>query len=150
LVLPLLSRKLHGEVVRPAASLTMPQNASAARAGAHFAWVDVCSRCRFPFTVGSHVYTLIVDVVPPLLKSLITSRSPALWTPLNLKPPPLLTSVCSILFWKNQKPCWASPLLSKRSEPKYRTSHVVSPTGASQAVPPPAGSTGSEYLAAKL
>src|SRR5215475_10799158 len=60
---------------------------------------------------------LIVEVVPPLLKSLRTSRSPTLCTPLNV---PLLLSVT--WFWKNQKPCWASPLLSKRSEPKYRTS----------------------------
>src|SRR5436309_2315779 len=82
---------------------------------------------------------------PPLLKSLMTSRSPSLWRPLKLKPPPLGVDPRVILFWKNQNPCWASPLLSKRSDPKYSTSQVGAP---------PVGQFGSpvglEYLAAKL
>src|SRR5262245_55515075 len=54
---------------------------------------------------GSHSKTLIVDVVPPLLKSLITSRSPVLWTPSNWLPSFSSFPPWVILFWKNQKPC---------------------------------------------
>src|SRR5215469_8191023 len=60
----------------------------------------------------------MVAVEPPTLKSLTTSRSPFLWTPLKPWPPPLLLVPREIAFWKNQKPFWASPLLSKRSMPK--------------------------------
>src|SRR5262245_29738732 len=74
---------------------------------------------------GSHSRTVIVDVVPPLEKLLMTSTSPILCTPLNFNPPPSFCVVVSILFWRNQKACWASPLLSKRSEPKYKISHFV-------------------------
>jgi hypothetical protein len=62
--------------------------------------------------VGSHAYTVIVDVVPPLLKSVTTRTSPALCTPVKPVPPPTLLVPSAIEFWKNQKPCWASPLLS--------------------------------------
>src|SRR6266487_366841 len=107
----------------------------------------------------------MLDVVPPLLKSLMISRSPATCVagaPVRGSqkpvPPPtfcgqstagvagLLSSSYVVLtaFWKNQKPCCASPLLSKRSEPKYRTSQVVSPAGAVQATV-----MGKEYRAAK-
>src|SRR5438067_11807366 len=89
------------------------------------------------------------DVPPPFEKSLMTSRSPFLWTPLNAKPPPLFVLLSVILFWKNQKPCWASPLLSKRSEPKNSTSQVAAdPAG--QSVPSVLSVSGaSEYRAAK-
>src|SRR5262245_28959763 len=67
------------------------------------------------------------------------SRSPFLCRPLNV---PFAFS--EIGFWKNQKPCCASPLLSKRSEPKYSTSHVVVPgAGLGHAV-----DSGSVYRAA--
>src|SRR5436190_11444416 len=91
----------------------------------------------------------MVDVLPPLLKSLMISRSPSLWTPLKLKPPPFDVLPRVILFWKNQKPCWASPLLSKRSEPKNSTSQVAAdPAG--QSVPSVLSVSGaSEYRAAK-
>src|SRR6478735_7563726 len=84
---------------------------------------------------------LIVETEPPLLKSLRMSRSPGLWTPTNL---PVAGSRVT-LFWKNQKPCCASPLLSKRSEPKKRTSQLVAVPGALQVV----AFFGIEYLAAK-
>jgi hypothetical protein len=38
--------------------------------------------------VESHAYTVIVDLVPPLLKSVTTSTSPSLCTPTNPLPPP--------------------------------------------------------------
>jgi hypothetical protein len=86
---------------------------------------------------------VIVDVVPPLLKSLITSRSPVRCTPVKPEPPPTLLLPSAIEFWKNQKPCCASPLLSKRSEPKYSTSQVGPLLGQEDA-------GGNEYRAAKL
>src|SRR4051812_46808733 len=51
----------------------------------------------------------------------MTSTSPVLCTPPKPLPPPMLLVPSVTLFWKNQKPCCASPLLSKRSEPKNRT-----------------------------
>src|SRR6478752_6843359 len=84
---------------------------------------------------------LIVETWPPLLKSLRMSRSAFLWTPTNL---PVAGSRVT-LFWKNQKPCWASPLLSKRSEPKNRTSQLVAVAGAGQVE-----DFGMEYRAAKV
>ena len=72
---------------------------------------------------GSHVYTVIVDVPPPFEKSLTISRSPSLCTPVKPVPPPTLLEPSPIGFWKNQKPCCASPLLSRRSEPKNSTTH---------------------------
>src|SRR3954447_22042321 len=88
------------------------------------------------------------EVPPPLLKSLMTSRSPSLCTPLKLEPPPFGVLPNVTLFWKNQKPCCASPLLSKRSDPKYKTSHVVVPL----VLPPGPGQLaleGTEYRVAK-
>src|SRR5438445_9269043 len=72
----------------------------------------------------------MVDVPPPLLKSLTTSRSPGRWNtvpPLLVNPlPPLTLFVPSpIPFCRNQKPCGASPLLSSRSEPKKMMSQVA-------------------------
>ena len=61
----------------------------------------------------AHGMGLIVDVVPPFEKSLMIRRSPAACVPLKV---PFAFNPTG--FWKNQKPCWASPLLSKRSEPK--------------------------------
>src|SRR5437763_3936751 len=103
----------------------------------------------------------MVDVVPPLLKSLMISRSPSLCTPVKLVPPPFGVVPRPIAFWKNQKPCWASPLLSKRSEPKNSTSHFFVGSNAGCPVPPvPFGQLvatagllfvgGGEYRAAKL
>src|SRR6266849_6203097 len=51
-----------------------------------------------------------------------------MWTPVKLCPPPLLALPRLIWFWKNQKPFWASPLLSKRSIPKKICLHVVAAT----------------------
>src|SRR5215470_2141749 len=110
----------------------MPQNASPAAAEAQLALAEVARVRRFAsphvppafLQVGSHAYTVIVDVAPPLLKSLITSRSPGRCTPLKPEPPPTLLLPRPIEFWKNQNPCCASPLLSSRSEPKYSTSQV--------------------------
>src|SRR5215470_479968 len=109
----------------------MPQNVSFAAAVAQLAAFDDWRVNRFasphvlPPTVspvfeqaGFHSYTVMIEVVPPLLKSLTTSRSPSLCTPLKL---PLLVPTRPIWFWKNQNPCCASPLLSRRSEPKYST-----------------------------
>src|SRR4051794_40147976 len=79
----------------------------------------------------------MVETVPPLLKSLTISRSPSMCSPLNLPPAPVDTAP-----WKNQKPCCASPLLSKRSDPKNRTSHVAAPLLGHVAL------FASEYLAA--
>src|SRR5436190_535043 len=67
---------------------------------------------------------LIVDTPPPLLKSLMTRTSPFACTPVKPEPPPTLLLPRVIRFWKNQNPCWASPLLSKRSEPKKINSQV--------------------------
>src|SRR5262245_46417165 len=111
----------------------MPQNWSLAAAVAQLAAFDVPRMRRFAspqapavvpvvfVQVGSHLYTVIIEVVPPLLKSLITNRSPALCTPVKPVPPPTLPPFRPIEFWKNQNPCCASPLLSLRSEPKYST-----------------------------
>src|SRR5678810_542871 len=115
-------------------ALTMPQKASWAAEVPQFALVEVpwMRRLASPHVpavlpvvflhVGSHVKTVIVEVVPPLLKALMTSTSPALCTPLNPVPPPTEFVPSPIEFWKNQNPCWASPLLSYRSEPKYSRS----------------------------
>ena len=129
---PLLSANGHGIVI--VLALTMPQNWSFAAAPAQLALVDVPLIRRFAsphvpavlpvvlVQVVSHAYTVIVDVVPPLLKSVTTNTSPFLCTPVNPVPPPTLPPLSPIEFWKNQNPCCASPLLSKRSEPKYSTS----------------------------
>src|SRR5215470_2518653 len=129
----------------------MPQNVSPAVAEPQLALAEVARVRRFAsphvppafLQVGSHEYTVIVDVVPPLLKSLITSRSPARCTPVKPVPPPTLLPPRAIEFWKNQNPCCASPLLSRRSEPKYSTSQDVPLLG--QVL-----DGGSEYRAAKL
>src|SRR5215469_18233615 len=47
-------------------------------------------------------------------------------------------------FWKNQKPCCASPLLSRRSDPKNNTSQAGAPLLGQ------VDDGGSEYSAAKL
>src|SRR5689334_2739402 len=57
----------------------------------------------------SQVYTVIVETDPPLLKSLISRRSPARWNSVppelvNPSPPPTALLPRPILFWKNQKP----------------------------------------------
>ncbi len=75
----------------------------------------------------------MVDIVPPMLKSLTTSTSPFMWHgvaagPKQVKanPPPLLVVVVGlILFWRNQNPFCASPELSKRSMPKKTSLHGV-------------------------
>src|SRR5215471_1430571 len=72
----------------------------------------------------SHEYTEMIDVVPPLLKSLMISTSPALCSPVNLLAPCAGPPLSLTLFCMNQKPCWASPLLSKRSDPKNNTSQL--------------------------
>ncbi len=61
--------------------------------------------------------TRIVEVLPPLVKSLKTSTSPSWCWPLNL---PELTPLVigPTALWKNQIPICASPLLAKRSAPK--------------------------------
>src|SRR4029450_2390051 len=94
MLFPLLSVYGHGAVV-PLVGLTMPQNELFAAAEAQLALVDVPKFRRFAsphvpavlpvvfLQVGSHEYTVIVDVVPPLLKSLITSRSPVLCSPVK-------------------------------------------------------------------
>jgi hypothetical protein len=84
-VFPLLSLNDQGEGVMPFvmpgpdAGFTMPQKRSSVGPGGvlQFAAVDVANCLRFPLTVWSHSYTVIVEVVPPLLKSLMISRSPS-------------------------------------------------------------------------
>ncbi len=145
--MPLLSRNCHGDAVRPGPGLTIPQNWSSATADAQLAAAEVASSCRLPETAVFHTYTLIVEVPPPLLKSLMTSRSPFLCVAaapvsgsqkpvpppitcgqaVSTTPSPLASNPVLTLFWKNQKPCCASPLLSKRSEPKKITSQVAAP-----------------------
>src|SRR5205814_364185 len=64
--------------------------------------------------------TLIVDVEPPIVKSLTSRMSPSLCAPTNGCPPLVVTAAFSpMLFLKNQNPAVASPLLSKRSSPAY-------------------------------
>jgi hypothetical protein len=61
---------------------------------------------------------------------------------------PLPVPVVAIWFWKNQNPCCASPLLSRRSDPKYSTWHVDAvPLGQVPVFEPVDGNV---YLAAKL
>ena len=72
-----MSVNVHGIVIVDA--LTMPQNESAAPAEAQLALVDVPLIRRFAspqvptvlpvvfLHVGSHAYTVIVDLMPPLL-----------------------------------------------------------------------------------
>jgi len=66
---------------------------------------------------------VIVDVPPPLLKSLTIRMSFVRCEPVKPVPPPDLAPAVVILFWKNQTPFWASPLLSKRSRPANSRSH---------------------------
>ena len=121
----------------------MPQNGAVAAVVAQFAAVDRWISRRFlaehapAATVWaafeqlvSQKWASIVEVVPPLLNWLISSRSPFWWLPLNLKPPCEAVLVRLIFSLKNQKPSWASPLLSKRSTPKKMTSQVVAAAGA--------------------
>src|SRR5258706_3714640 len=86
----------------------------------------------------------MVEIVPPMLKSLTTRRSPFLWTPVNVWPAPTLVVPSPIGFWKNQNAFCASPALSNRSIPKKTTLQLV---------PPPPGQVvalaGRVYRAAK-
>src|SRR3954453_16896151 len=112
----------------------MPQNLSFVDAEEQLALADVSRMRRFAsphvpavlpvvfLHVVSHEYTVMVDVLPPLLKSLMTSRAPGLCTPVKPLPPPTLLLPSATEFCKNQNPCCASPLLSRRSEPKNSTS----------------------------
>jgi len=132
LIVPLLSVNDHGMVM--VLGFTSPQKASLGAAVAQLAAVEVACRCKLASAQkpkgllvavqpGSHVYTVIVDVVPPFEKSLTTSKSPSLCTPVKPVPPPTLLEPSPIASWKNQNPCCASPLLSRRSEPKNSTTH---------------------------
>src|SRR5262245_21061213 len=119
-LLPLLSVNGHGEIV-PFAAFTMPQKLSTA-AAPHVRFVPPPSDWSVPFVSPpepTHSKTLIVDVPPPLLKSDRMRMSPTLWNSgaLSLVKVPLAVS-SPIRFWSSQKPSWASPLLSSRSEPK--------------------------------
>jgi hypothetical protein len=71
----------------------------------------------------------MIETVPPLEKSLTIRTSPLVCTPLKV---PFAFS--ETFFWKNQKPCWASPLLSKRSEPKNSRLQLVTPVATGQCV----------------
>src|SRR5437879_6566086 len=90
------------------------------------------------------------EVPPPLLKSLTIRMSPTVCCarfPLESTNLPALGPLVArdTRPWKNQNPCWASPLLSKRSEPKYSSSQDVTPARTGQEA------LGvSEYRAAKL
>src|SRR5439155_446515 len=66
---------------------------------------------------GSHLYTLIVGLVPPLVNAETAKTSPVLWTS-GPKPPP---SCASTSFWKNQIPMLESPFTAKRSAPNTKT-----------------------------
>src|SRR5262249_17430467 len=73
--------------------------------------------------VGSHAKIRMVGLPPPWVKSLRINTSPALWV--SGPNVPLAwgeTSPC-----RNQNPIWASPLLSNRSAPKYRTESLLVP-----------------------
>src|SRR2546428_3376140 len=60
-----------------------------------------------------------------MLKSLTTRTSPFLWTPLKGEPEPDMPVPSVVtLFWKNQNPFCASPLLSNRSMPKNTTLQI--------------------------
>ena len=62
--------------------------------------------------------TLMVEVEPPMVKSLTRRMSPSACWPVKGWPPFWVTLGFSpIAFLKNQKPAVASPLLSKRSRP---------------------------------
>src|SRR5260370_23020178 len=103
----------------PLVALTSPQKASGtggAGVRLHAALVLPPRESRLVLTSppdATHLYRLIVDVVPPTEKSLRMSKSPTAWTPLNV--PSVLSEMA---FWKNQHPSFASPLVSIRSEPK--------------------------------
>src|SRR5262249_57827492 len=79
-LLPLLSRNGHGEIV-PLVALTMPQKLSG-DAMPHVRFVPPPSDCSVPFVSPpepTHSKTLMVDVPPPLLKSDRMRMSPTLW-----------------------------------------------------------------------
>src|SRR6266568_7687736 len=100
----------------PFVGLTMPQKGSATSEGAHLAAADVSWVWRLAspqyekgllvaVQAGSQVKTVMVEVPPPLLKSLMTSTSPVLCRLVNPLPPPTGLLPRPILFCKNQKPC---------------------------------------------
>src|ERR671931_2814887 len=110
-MVPLLSVNDHGIVI--VVGFTSPQKASEGAAVAQLAALEVACRCKLvsaqkpngllaAVQAGSHVYTVIVDVVPPFEKSLTINRSPVLWTPLKPLAPPTLLVLSVIAFWKNQ------------------------------------------------
>src|SRR5262249_30005184 len=64
----------------------------------------------------------LVETEPPVVKSLTRRTSPSAWAPMKGQVPlPLTFGLSVMLFRKNQKPAVASPLLSKRSRPAYRS-----------------------------
>src|SRR5262249_20034322 len=72
--------------------------------------------------------TLMVEVLPPTVKSLTSRMSPSACVPVKGWPPLVVTPAFSpIGLRKNQNPAVASPLLSKRTRPAYR---IWSPLGA--------------------
>src|SRR5690349_16637432 len=65
--------------------------------------VDCCTSTPF-----CHLKMLMIDVLPPFVKSLVMRRSPFLWVPTKL--PPLVPLSRPTLFWKNQNPTAFTPL----------------------------------------
>ena len=56
----------------------------------------------------SHLKTLMMEVLPPFVKSLVIRRSPSLCVPTNF--PPVVPPSSPMGFWKNQKPTALTPL----------------------------------------
>src|SRR5262245_20420598 len=121
LAVPLLSR--NGQGIVSGFAFTIPQKASPGPAAAQLAafalatvrrFVSAQLGCGLPAATQavSHLSTVIVELPPPFEKSLMISRSPLACAPVKLKPPPTLWLPRPIGFWKSQKPCCASPLLS--------------------------------------
>src|SRR5215475_3208006 len=67
-----------------------------------------------PFTPPCHLYAWMVGTRPPPSKFTSRRRSPSTWLATCPGAGPKVPLGCGATFsWKNQRPSWASPLLSK-------------------------------------
>src|SRR5256885_16881636 len=107
---PLLFRYDHGTVIGP--PLTIAKVSP-------LIGLPLFSATRLPVaSLPLHRKTLMVEVEPPIVKSLTSRISPLECAPMKGWPPFWVTDRFSpMLFLKNQKPAVASPLLSKRARP---------------------------------
>src|SRR5262245_50920667 len=110
---------VYGHGAGVAASLATPQASSVA--GEPVQTWPVAIRSSEPSDPPdpTHSNSWISLVAPPFSKWLTTNRSPIAWTGSNV---PGLPGMRLMPFLKNQKPIALSPLLAKRSAPKYMMS----------------------------